>query len=292
MVVVLLNTFFSMEVIAQEDTTLLAPAKLWKFEGLYLFNINESSFTNWVAGGENQVGISTILKPKLVYDNQKWSWLTEFDFRYGFQKIQSGTGQKSDDVLQMESRVGRRISEKWKFSGLYTFNSQFSSSHIDGQLVSCFMAPAYTNTSLGFDYSPKEAISIYLTPWNVRTTYVLNDSLSAKGEFGVSPGHSYVMKMGPSFMIKYKDEFMKNFLIDTTLGVFSNLMDGFGNPVVNWDTILTMKVNKYIATNFDFNLFYDPDSKVEVKDSSGQFIGKEAKVQFKQTLGVGLTLNW
>jgi hypothetical protein len=288
----LLITLFSQVVNAQQDTTSVVPEKLWKFDGTYSFNINESSFTNWVAGGNNQVGLSTILKPTFVYDDKKWSWETDMDFRYGFQKNKSSKGQKSDDVLRMESKLGRRISEKWKFSGFYSINTQFSSSSSDGQLVSTFMAPAYTNLSLGFDYNPNDKISIYMTPWNLRTTYVLNDSLSAKGSFGVTPGKYVVIKMGPSFLIKYKDEFLKNFLIDTKLGVFMNVMDGIGNPVVNWDNILTMKVNKYIATTFAFNLFFDPDSKLDVKDASGQVTGKVAKVQFKQTLGVGFNYKW
>ena len=69
-------------------------------------------------------------------------------------------------------------------------------------------------------------------------------------------------------------------------------MDGIGNPVVNWDIILTMRVNKYIATNFAFNLFFDPDSKPDVKDANGQVTGKVAKVQFKQTLGVDFNYIW
>jgi hypothetical protein len=71
-----------------------------------------------------------------------------------------------------------------------------------------------------------------------------------------------------------------------------NLIDGLGNPVVNWDGIITMKINKYLATTFTFNLFYDPDSKANVYDESGQITGQAAKIQFKQTLGFGFNIKW
>jgi hypothetical protein len=53
-----------------------------------------------------------------------------------------------------------------------------------------------------------------------------------------------------------------------------------------------MKFNKYLSTAFTFTLFYDPDSKIDVKDPDGNVVGKIAKVQFKQTLGVGFDITW
>jgi hypothetical protein len=289
LLLMLLNNSF-----AQVDSTILVPNS-WKFDGTFVFNINQSSFTNWVAGGENQVGITTIVKPVLLYDNNRWSWSVNADFRYGMQKLSTDKAKKSDDVLRLELKAGRRISRNWKFSILYLFNSQLSPSYdLDNstRLLSSFMAPAYTNASFGFDYSPDSRLSIYLTPANLRSTYVLNDSLSKAGEFGVTPGRQVLVKLGPSAYITYKDEVLKNIIIDTKLGYFQNVLDGLGDPVINWDAVITMKINKYMSTSFTFTLLFDPDSMTDIKDDYGNITGKAAKVQFKQTLGVGLNFNW
>lgn len=277
------------------DTTKVAPKGPWIFDGTFVFNINQSSFTNWVSGGENQVGLTTIVKPVVFFDNNRWSWSFSGDMRYGLQKVSSDKARKSDDVFKLEIRAGRRISKKWKFSGLYLFNTQISPSYdIDNinRLLSKFMAPAYTNLSLGFEYVPDDHLSIYVTPTNFRSTYVLNDSLSAAGEFGVKPGNPVLFKFGPSAYITYKNEVLKNILVDTKFGFFQNILDGLGDPVINWDALVTMKINEHMATSFTFTLLYDPDSKGDTKDSDGNLTGKVAKVQFKQTLGVGFNLNW
>jgi hypothetical protein len=131
-----------------------------------------------------------------------------------------------------------------------------------------------------------------MTPFNGRTTYVLDDTLSARGEFGITPGKSVLYKFGPSFLMSYKKEVVKNILVDTKLGYFQNILDGLGDPVVNWDAVISMKVTKIIATTFTFGLFYDPDSKIDIKDPDGNITGSEARVQFKQTFGFGVNANW
>jgi hypothetical protein len=276
----------------QADSTAPAIKKLWIFSGTFAFNFNESTFTNWVAGGDNQISTTTIIKPDLNFDNGKWSWETSLDIRHGLQKIGSNKAKKSDDVLRFESKVGKRFSKNWKFSGLYTISTQARPSYDGEKLVSSFMAPCYTNLSLGFDFNPNKALSIYMTPANIRSTYVLNDTIADRGDFGVEPGKRALIHFGPSFLVAYKDELFKNVLVDTKLGFFQNILDGLGDPVVNWDAVLTMKVNKFMATTFTFGLFYDKNSTVDVKDANGVIIGKAAKIQFKQTFGFGLNLKW
>jgi len=278
---------------AQPDSTITGSGKYWKFDGLYTFTLNESTFSNWVAGGNNQVSTNTILRPVLIYDDNKWSWETELDIRHGLQKIKSDKAKKSEDVLRMQSKIGRRISLNWKFSGMYTINTQARPSYEGEVLKSTFMSPGYTNFSLGFDYTPFKSLNIFISPANIRSTYVLNDSLNAKGEFGITPGKDFMMKFGPSFLISYKDEIFKNILVDTKLGYFQDFFDGeIGDPVVNWDAIISMKVNKFIATTFTFAFFYDKNSKVDIIDENGIVIGKEAKLQFKQSFGFGLNFKW
>jgi hypothetical protein len=285
--IVSVNHLFS-----QADTTSLVIQKHWKFDGTFAFTLNESTFTNWVAGGDNQISTTAYLKPHITFDNKKWSWETTLDIRHGMQKLESGKPKKSDDVLRFETKVGKRISKNWKFSSLYTINTQARPSYDGEKLVSAFMAPCYTNLSLGFDYNPTKSLSIYLTPANIRSTYVLNDTISARGDFGVTPGKKALFKFGPSIFVSYKDEVLKNILVDTRAGYFQNVLDGFGDPVVNWDAVITMKVNKYVATSFTFALFYDKNSKVDVKDANGVVTGNVAKIQFKQTFGFGLSLIW
>jgi hypothetical protein len=264
----------------------------WKIEGLFTFNLAESTYSNWAAGGKNQVTTLTIIKPLLTFDNQKWHWVTELDVRHGMQKIGSDKPTKSHDVLRMETKLGKRISKKWNFSGFYSLNTQGRPSYEDDVLKSTFMSPGYTNLNLGFDYIGTKNLSIYMSPANLRSTYVLNDSLSARGEYGVKPGAFVNMRFGPSLLFTYKGEIFKNVVADTKLGYFQDALDGLGDPVINWDGIISIKLNKYFATVFTFAVFYDEDSMADVKDAYGNVIGQKAYIQFKQTFGFGINYHW
>lgn len=291
LVLCILNVL-AIKTFAQADTTKISPDKPWKFNGTFLFHVHESTFTNWASGGENQLASKLVAKPTINYDNGKWSWENSFDFRYGQQRNAGNDVKKNEDEMIFISKVGKRFSEKWKFSSMYTFNSQFTPYHENGRIRSEFMAPAYTNLSIGFDYVPDKKYSIYMTPLNMRNTWVLNDSLSDRGEYMVKPGSTLRFRFGPSFLIKYKGEISKNIMLDTKLGYFQDVVDGLGDPVVNWDALFNMKVNKFISASFSFTLFYDEDSKTDVKDNTGKVVGKEAKIQFKQSLGVGFNFVW
>lgn len=277
---------------AQTDSTKTSENEIWKFNGTFLFHIHESTFTNWASGGENQLASKFVAKPSVIYDNGKWSWENTLDLRYGQQRNEGNQVKKNDDEIVFISKLGKRFSEKWKFSGLYSFNSQFTPHNEDGIIKSDFMAPAYTNLSLGFDFNPNQNFSFYMTPLNMRNTWVLNKVLSARGEYNVKPGSNIRFRFGPSFLITWKGEISKNILFDSKLGYFQDVVDGLGDPVVNWDALINMKVNRFISASFSFTLFYDEDSKTDIKDSAGNVTGEEAKIQFKQSLGVGFNFVW
>ena len=277
------------------DSLQAIPEKLWQFSGTAILTFNQSSFSNWVAGGNNQIGLITVLRPRLLFDNRKWSWFTQLDMRFGMQKVSNDRFSKSEDILRFESKLGRQISGLWSFSGIYTVNTQLAPSFNASKerLLSDFMAPGYTNLGLGFDYRRSKVFSLYLSPINMRTTYVLNDSLAQAGEFGVSPGSRVLRRLGPSVLISYKNMIWENVSLDTQLGWFQDLYDRkLLDPVINFDGIVKMQVNKLLAVTLICSLFYDENSKIEVKDEAGNVVDRAAKIQLKQTLGVGLNLRW
>ncbi|HSO87651.1 MAG TPA: DUF3078 domain-containing protein [Draconibacterium sp.] len=209
---------------AQAASTKTSPNKNWKFDGTFLFHVHESTFTNWASGGDNQLATKMVIKPSLNYDNGKWSWENTLDLRYGQQRNAGNEVKKNEDEMIYASKLGKRFSEKWKFSSFYSFNSQFTPYRENGIIQSAFMAPAYTNLSIGFDYVPDKKYSIYMTPLNMRNTWVLNDSLSARGEYMVKPGSNIRFRFGSSFLITYKGEILKIFYLTPNWGIFRMLL--------------------------------------------------------------------
>jgi len=92
-------------------------------------------------------------------------------------------------------------------------------------------------------------------------------------------------------LITYKQKVLKNIFVGTRLGYFQDALDGFGDHVANCDGIIELKGYKYLSTTFSFILFYDEDSKSDIKDSQVKVIGKQARIQFKLTIGIGIKLE-
>jgi hypothetical protein len=266
----------------------------WEAGGTFGLNFSESSFSNWNAGGTNSFGMNGILKPYAKLDDTLWTWNNALDLRFGLVKTQGEKLRKSDDLILLTSKLGRKISEHWEFSGLFTFRTQFAPSYrkSNQQLLSDFMAPGYMNLGLGFNHKPNKFLSIYLSPLTNRTTYVLDDSLSQAGEFGVEPGKKTKRQVGFSALMSYKQEVIKNVGINTDLSLFSDYLDEPQNLVVLWDFVLTLKANKFFTTTFSCALIYDDNVTFDEKDESGTVIKKVPKVQFKQVLGVGISLGF
>ena len=274
----------------QENDTI----SLWDVGGTFALNFSESSFSNWNAGGTNSIGLNGIFKPHANIDDTLWTWNNAFDLRFGQVKTQGDKIRKSDDLLLFNSKLGRKISAHWEFSGLFTIRTQFAPSYrkSDNKLLSTFMAPGYINLGLGFNYKPKEVLSIYLSPLTSRTTYVLNDTLSQAGDFGVTKGNKVKRQLGFSTLMSYKQEIIKDVGINTDLVLFSNYLNKPQNIVVNWDFVLTLKASKFLTTTFSCALIYDDNVTFEEKDESGNVIKKVPKIQFKQVLGIGISLGF
>ena len=279
---------------AQEDPAPSDSLEGWKIGGLVSMNFSQSSFTNWAAGGDNNIGISLFYKPFANFTKGKINWENNLDLRYGKNKIGSESWRKSDDLIEANSKLGINAKKAWFYSALLNFRSQFDNGYASIEqieLISRFMSPGYLSVVLGMDYKPNDKLSVLLSPFTTRTTFVLDDSLSSTGSYGVMPGEKSFTQIGPSVIFTYKDEVYKNVLIDSKMNV---LYEYASDPklVFIWDFILGLKVNKFLTTTLTTGMIYDQNILFNVFDESGNVVGQERRVQFKEVLAIGVTFSY
>jgi hypothetical protein len=85
----------------------------------------------------------------------------------------------------------------------------------------------------------------------------------------------------------FKGEFFKNVSFTTKVDLFSNYSKDPQNIVVNWETLIALKVNKYISVNLSTQLIYD--DKIKIADKKN--IAKP-RIQFKEILGIGFAYKF
>ncbi len=174
--------------------------------------------------------------------------------------------RKSDDQIDFASKLGLKASEKWFYTGLLGFKTQFAPGYdnpgdVDRLKISNFMSPGYLSFSLGMDYKPSDVFSVFLSPISSKFTFVLDEDLSAAGSFGLDPGQKSRAELGAYVKIAFKKEILKNVTLDTKIDLFSNYLENPQYVDVNWDLLLTFKVNEYLSASLMTQLIYDYDIK-------------------------------
>lgn len=292
--VLLVLTGISVTVLGQDADSTAG----WKKSGVFSLNMAQSSFTNWAAGGQNSVTLNGLINLAANYKRDKSAWDNALNIGYG-KVLQKGSDLgwvKTDDRIDFQSKYGRQATEKWFYSGLMSFKTQMTPGYNypnTTDKISDLLAPGYLLFSLGMDYKPSPELSVFISPLTSKNTIVKDDYLSSLGAFGVEPGKKFRSEFGAYANIAYKkDEIIKNVNFLTKLDLFSNYLKNPQNIDVSWETLIIMKVNKFISATVNTQLLYDDDILIKVGEGNeGEAImGKRA--QFKEVIGVGFTYKF
>jgi len=282
------------------DTTKLAEDPIWwQNRNSIGLDISEAAFINWNAGGNNSV--SGLFKVNLYRYFKKIHtiWDNEIFIRYGLNSQEDRELRKTDDLLQVNSTFGYRKDtlSNWYYSVKFNFNTQFT----DGfsypnteKPISRFFAPAYLFLGAGAYYDlKKESFSLYISPVTLKSTLVLDETLSNEGVFGVTKGKKSRNEFGVLLQSSWDTEVIKNVIMKTNLSLYSDYLNDFGNVDVKWDLNFDLIINKYIQTNIGAYLIYDDDIKFkEDTNNDGELETLGARLQLKQLLGIGVLVTF
>jgi len=263
----------------KKDTT------YWTNGGMFAINFNQVSFSNWAAGGLNSV--SGVAKAQYFanYRKANISWDNILDLGYGLSKVQGLVLQKNEDIIDLQSKLGIKAANKWFYSGMFNFKSQFAPGYSDKEnlkRISDLFSPAYMFLSVGMDYKPSDRFSLLLSPVTGKVTIVSDDSLRVN--YGLDIDKAFRPEFGAYLKTALNVEIMKNVGLLSELGLFTNYLDHPEKVDVDWKTSINMKVNKYISAQISTHLIYDFDTKDPVDNV--------AKVQFKELIGVGFSYKF
>ncbi len=281
----------------------------WKVGGVFGANLTQASFTNWSAGGENSVAVNGLLSTFANYKKGRSSWDNTLNLAYGMLKQgEEGGVRKTDDRIDFMSKYGYKATERWYYAALVNFKTQFADGYNypdDSTEISTFLAPAYALAAIGMDYKPHDNFTAFISPFTARMTIVNDKTLADAGAFGVDPaefdllgnkiknGKMLRAEYGGYIRVMYKKEIMENINLETRFDAFSNYTEEPTHIDVNWELLLSLKVNKFISATVSTQLIYDHDIDIAVdRNNDGVIDGSGPRVQFKEILGVGLNYKF
>ena len=275
----------------------------WKKTGKITLLINQSAFSNWQAGGDNNFAGNLNLNYDLNYLSGDWSLDNKILASYGLTNSKDDGTRKTDDRLELNSILGKKLKESWSASFFMNFKTQFTDgydyeddfmdqnptlSNEDFQ-ASGFFKPAYWSFGPGLLWKKNDNLYFNISPLTAKFTFITSEIYSYNENtqlyessndietFGVDPGDSFLVEVGFNARAYYKFDIMNNISMENILNLFSNYIDKPKNIDLDYTLNLVMKINDVFTTNLTFQTIYDDNA----------FNG----FQIREVFGLGVNVN-
>lgn len=285
--------------------------KYWTQNLRSQFMLNQLSLKNWSSGGESSLSAKSMLNYKLNYKKQELSFQFEHKADFGLVGFSDKRIEKTDDRMIYNLSLSHKAWEKWLYTTMLTFRSQFANGYKypnDSSLISSFLAPGYLTASLGFKYEPFKFASFFISPASGKLTIVKNQELADKGAFGVKKaifdstglvienGENTLAEFGINLLANFSKELSSNIELASTLILYNNYLDQIPsnrwNIDVDWETTVNFNINKYFQTVLFMHLKYDHNTKFPNYgkiDGQDVVISESPRVQFKESFGIAVS---
>ncbi|WP_294823381.1 DUF3078 domain-containing protein [uncultured Flavobacterium sp.] len=253
---------------AEADNDTIGP---WTKKGNASLLFNQSTFDNWLAGGENNIAGTIGLNYDFNYAKDDWTWDNKVIASYGIVKTKtSAFAKKTDDRFEFNSVVGKKASERWSYSAFLNFKTQFTKGYVydrneDGAEIreeyTNFLSPAYLYAGPGMLYKRDDNFKINLSPATSKFTFVDKEfTLPDEEYFGVEQGKSMRYELGFNASMYYKLDIIANVTFENILNLYSNYLEDPQNVDIDYQLNIVMKINRYLTTNLSFQTIYDDNA--------------------------------
>ena len=265
----------------------------WKSDGKVTLLLNQASFSNWTAGGENSFSGNLGIDYKLNYKKNDFTWDNRIIAAYGLLQTQnSNFEKKTDDQLEINSLFAKKSKGYWYYSFVVNFRTQFSpgyfySKDVNGAEIrqenTSFMSPGYLLFGPGMYWKKNDNFKLNFAPLTSRFTFVDGAYTSVPGYvdgsyFGIDANKSMLYELGFSASAYYKFTIMENVTAENILSLYSNYLDKPQNVDLYYTLNIVMKINKVLSADFNFQTIYDDNA----------FAG----FQIKEVFGLGVNYNF
>jgi len=253
----------------------------WKTKGNFSLLINQSSFNNWIAGGEDSFSGTLGINYDFNYKKDDLTWDNKLLASYGLLQTKNADFEKkTDDRFEFNSIVGKKAFGQWYYSYFLNFRTQFTTGYIYGQDTNGkeirtantkFMSPGYLTTGPGLYWKKDENLKINFAPLTSKFTFVDNAYTSGIDQntglpyvngdyFGVDEGKTMRYELGFYASVYYKLAIMTNVTAENILNLYSNYLEDPQNVDMDYSLNIIMKINKYLSANFSFQAIYDDNA--------------------------------
>ena len=235
----------------------------WVKKGTFTFLANQSSFNNWLAGGQSNISGNIGLNYDFNYKHDTWSWDNKVTAGYGLTKIKGQDIQKTDDRFEFNTLLGKKAIGYWYYSAFFNFKTQFDSGFDPATntiKLSHFFSPAYFQFGPGMMWKKSDNLKFNIAPATSKLIIVHSHFTEFGPSFGVLQGDSSRYEFGAAVNGYYKFNLMTNVSMENILNLYSNYLEDAQNVDLDYTMNIAMKINKVMSTNLAFQTIYDDNA--------------------------------
>ncbi|ESU30080.1 hypothetical protein FLJC2902T_05740 [Flavobacterium limnosediminis JC2902] len=245
--------------------------KHWKTKGNVSLLFNQSSFNNWVVGGENNLSGNLGVNYDFNYKYEDWTWDNKIIAAYGLVKTKNSPFEKkTDDRLEITSLLGKKAKGYWSYSAFANFKTQFTIGYIydkdaNGTEIRTeftdFLSPAYLTFGPGMLWKKNDNLKFNIAPLSSKFTFVdKTQTLPDEAYFGVKEGEAMRYELGFHVAGYYKMIIMANVSVENILVLYSNYLEDPQNIDLDYQMNIVLRINKYLTTNIALQAIYDDNA--------------------------------
>jgi len=276
---------------------IITKPQYWKYHSEASFALNQASLTNWVKGGESNISTSLDITGYADYTNKPYNIISNNFARLKYGLIASGDKgvRKNLDLLETNSKLNHKAFGKFDFSGIMLFKTQIARGYNypnDSVAVSKFMNPGILTLGFGLDFKPDKNTSINFSPVSYKGTYVPDTANIDQTKYGIAADRRSKNEFGASFMVSNVYRPNSTVAITNRFQLFTNYINKPQNIDIDWEMIVTAKLNWFTDVRLNTHLIFDDDTKTPTYDKENKpvlgpdnQIKKTARIQFKEILG-------
>jgi hypothetical protein len=234
----------------------------WKKSGKFTILFNQSAFSNWTAGGENNISGTLGLNYDINYFSENITWDTKFIVAYGMSKNEDEDQKKTDDRLEINSVLGKKASENWYYSWFINGKTQMDVGYDSdtGSEISHGYSPLYLQTGPGMLWKKSDDLKVNFAPLTAKMVLVHGHFTEFGESFGVEQGETTRFEFGAAIGAYYKLTLMENVTMENILNLYSNYLEDPQNVDIDYTMNLVMTINKYLSANLSFQTIYDDNA--------------------------------
>jgi hypothetical protein len=251
------------------------PKSNWSYTGVESIQFSQNYLTNWAKGGENAVALLSDLRASANYKKGTIQWDNRAIHKLGVIANGSEDPRLNDDLIHMSSKLGVNASQKWFYSGLFDFKTQFFYGRDrteERNIVSGFMAPAYLTFAIGMDYKRDNNFTMLLSPITSKITMVLDTAHVSASRYKIEPGRVTSIISGASLTNSLKWKISHDYYLASEFDFFYGYLSDNPEIQFDWEIIFDMRINKYLSARINPRVrFFENESK---------------KLQFKENFSI------